>query len=242
MARAAFRFHDELGAFLASARRERSFEHDCARAATLKHAIESLGVPHTEVGRLIVNSVPATLARLVRAGDAVEVFPHRPIHGSGDARPAFVADAHLGRLARLLRMVGFDTLYDNHYSDTVILETSARERRVILTRDRELLKCREVLRGGYVHARKPEDQLREVAVRFDLKRQARSFTLCLHCNLDLQPVDKAFVAERVPQRIALQYSTFRRCAGCERIFWQGTHWARMRDMLNTALDVPATVC
>jgi len=238
-AQARFRFHGELAAFLAPFRRERAFAHTCARAATLKHAVESLGIPHTEVGSVTVNGERATLARRVREGDVVEVFPWRTPAECSEATPTFVADAHLGGLARLLRMLGFDTLYDNAYADDALLEIAAEERRVILTRDRALLKRREVLRGAFVHARRPEAQLREVARRFDLQRRARPFTLCLHCNLALKPVETAWATARVPDRVAAHYRDFVRCPGCERIFWQGSHWRRMRDMLAETFTSPA---
>jgi uncharacterized protein with PIN domain len=237
MATATFRFHDELAEFLAPARRGSAFEYACARAATVKHAIESLGVPHTEARRLIVNGQPATLARIVREGDTIEVFPHDPRHAAQDQAHAFVADAHLGGLARLLRMLGVDTLYENAFADRDLVELALRERRVILTRDRELLKCREVLRGCFVHARKPEAQLREVVARFSLERQVQPFTRCLHCNLRLEAIEKSMVAQQVPERIAAQYTAFVRCPGCKRIFWQGSHWARMRGMLGASLGI-----
>ena len=111
MATARFRFHGELEDFIARERRGVAFDYACARAATIKHAIESLGVPHTEAGRLLVNSRPATLPRIVREGDTIEVFPHSPADPSSNEMPAFVAVAHLGGLARMLRMLGINTLY-----------------------------------------------------------------------------------------------------------------------------------
>lgn len=241
MATATFRFHGELAEFLARGRRGIAFEQACARAATVKHAIESLGVPHTEAGRLLVNGQPATLSRIVREGDAIEVFPQAAAGGGTDEAPGFLADAHLGGLARLLRMLGFDTLYDNAIHDREILALLARERRVVLTRDRELLKCREVMRGCFVHATKPEAQLREVAARYALERHMQPFTLCLHCNLRLEAVEKTAVTGRVPERIAERYAEFVRCRGCERIYWQGSHWERMRKMLGASLaaGIPA---
>lgn len=237
MATATFRFHAELAEFLARERRGVAFAQACARAATVKHAIESLGVPHTEAGRLTVNGQPATLARIVRDGDAIEVFPQEPGGAIIDDAPGFVADAHLGGLARMLRMLGFDTLYDNAFADREILDLAARERRVILTRDRELLKCREVMHGCFVHARKPEAQLKEVVARYGLERHMRPFTLCLHCNLRLEAVDRNAAMKRVPERIALRYADFVRCRGCERIYWQGSHWERMRAMLGASLAI-----
>ena len=237
MATATFRFHAELAEFLARERRGMAFDQACARAATVKHAIESLGVPHTEAGRLMVNGQPATLSRIVREGDAIEVFPHEPASAATDETLDFVADAHLGGLARMLRMLGFDTLYDNAIADREILELATRERRIILTRDRELLKCRDAMHGRFVHARKPEAQLKEVVARYGLERHMRPFTLCLHCNLRLEAVERSVAMERVPERIAERYTQFMRCRGCERTYWQGSHWERMREMLGASLAI-----
>lgn len=244
MAIAQFRFHGDLPVFLARKRREAPVDCACARAATLKQAIEALGVPHTEIGRLLVNGQPATLARTVREGDTVEVFPHAPGEAPIDLPARFLADAHLGGLGRLLRMLGFDTLYDNGITDRELLEIAVGERRVVLTRDRELLKCREILRGCFVHARKPEAQLQEVAARYGLRCRMRPFTLCLHCNLRLARIDKDAAAGFVPERIAARYDAFVRCPGCARVYWEGSHWQRMREMLRAMLaplsDAPGT--
>jgi uncharacterized protein with PIN domain len=238
MSLASFEFHGELQRFLPRERRGVAFDHDCARAATLKQAIESVGVPHTEVGGVKVNGQSATLARTVRERDVVEVFPHERGAAPYEEPLAFIADAHLGGLARMLRMLGFDTLYDNALQDPDIVARAAAERRVVLTRDRELLKCRDVLRGCFVHTLKPEAQLREIAGRYALARHMRPFSLCLHCNLPLGPVDPGRVVDTVPERIRSHYSVFTRCAGCDRIYWEGSHWDRMRQVLATALDVP----
>jgi hypothetical protein len=239
MATALFRFHGELTEFLPYGKRGGAFSHACARAATLKNAIESLGVPHTETGRLTVNGDPATLSRIVREADAIEVFPQHAADVVWDGPPSFVADAHLGGLARLLRMLGFDTLFENAYTDQQILQLIARERRILLTRDRELLKCRDVSRGCFVRALKAEAQLSEVVARYALARHARPFTLCLHCNVRLETAEPGVVAARVPQPIAARYTRFARCPGCERIYWEGSHWEHMRAMLREVLPAAA---
>ena len=235
MATASFLFHGELTEFLLRTRRGGAFSYSCARAATLKHAIESLGVPHTEAGRMTVNGQPATLSRIVRESDAIEIFPHHAADAVTGEMPLFIADAHLGGLARLLRMLGFDTLFENAYTDRQIMELAGRERRILLTRDRELLKCRDVYRGCFVHARKPEAQLNEVAARYALARCVRPFTLCLHCNVRLEAAEPGAVAARLPEPIVARYARFARCPGCERIYWEGSHWARMRAMLGSIL-------
>lgn len=232
MATASFRFHGALSAFLKRERRDRRFAHQCARAATLKNAIEALGVPHTEAGRVTVNGVPATLQRTVRDGDAIEVFPPAAQAGTD---PIFLADAHLGGLARFLRMLGFDTLHDNNYADAEIRRLAEAERRIVLSRDRELLKCAQIAHGCYVHALKAEAQLREVASRYDLGKRARPFTLCLRCNLPLQSVDKAQVIAIVPPQVLERQSQFSRCVGCARVYWPGSHYARMRAALGDLL-------
>jgi uncharacterized protein len=232
MAGASFRFHGALADFLKREHRDRAFRHACARAASLKNAIESLGVPHTEVGAVSVNGAPATLQRTVREGDEIEVFPVAPEMGT-DLH--FLADAHLGGLARFLRMLGFDTLHDNEFCDARIRRLALAENRIVLSRDRELLKCREIRRGCYVRALKAEAQLREVAQRYDLAAHARPFTLCLRCNLELRPVAKAEIAEQLPPKVREIQERFVRCDGCDRIYWPGTHYERMRAALGELL-------
>ncbi len=233
MATARFLFYGELADFLPRERRGVEFDYACARAATLKNAIEALGVPHTEVGRIVVNSATATLQRLVRESDAVEVFPWETEESGPD--PAFLADAHLGGLARFLRMLGFDTLHDHAYRDADIVRLAIEERRIVLSRDRELLKCRDIARGCYVHALKAEAQLREVAQRFALAAKAKPFTLCLRCNVPLEPIEKERVVGLLPHTVAALQDRFFRCRACERIYWPGSHYERMRAALDRML-------
>lgn len=244
MATARFRIHPDLAAFLPAERRLGAFAYACARAATMKNALEALGIPHTEIALLVVNGAHATLDRIVREGDEVWAEGWA---STGQAQPAgharFVADAHLGALARFLRMLGFDTVHDNGLSDETIRDLAAECGRVVLTRDRELLKCREIALGAYVRALAPGLQLREIVGRFGLAPHARPFTRCLRCNVPLLPVDKADVLERVPAQVAQQHHVFQRCPGCARIYWPGSHHARMRaalsGMLGDAPDLPA---
>lgn len=240
------RFYEELNDFLAPTRRKREFAYACARAATVKNAIEAVGVPHTEVELVLVNGRSVDFAYRLRDGDRVSVYPvfeafdvsdlvrvrERPLR---DTR--FIADAHLGGLARLLRMAGFDTLHDNHYADEEIRRIAARETRIVLTRDRELLKCRDVTHGCYVHALKPALQLQEIVERLQLGSSLDPFALCLHCNLPLADVRKDDVVDRLPPNVTKHYVRYRTCPGCRRIYWEGSHWRRMRELL--AALVPA---
>ncbi len=242
MTDATFRFYARLNAFLPVHRRGQAFRCSCAESATTKHMIEALGVPHTEVALVVVNTQPAGLDRQIRDGDRIAVYPRfeqldvstltdvRPLP---PGRPRFVADAHLGGLARLLRMAGFDTLYDNGYEDAAMAEMANREGRILLTRDRPLLMHRVVSHGCYVHAIKPQDQLRELYHRLDLAAHARPFSLCLSCNVPLHPVDKEAILDRVPPRVQARHERFLGCDHCGRIFWEGTHWQDMRALLDS---------
>lgn len=227
---ATFRFHEDLALFLAKDFRDRSFAYTCARAATLKNAIEALGVPHTEVGAVVVNGEPATLQRIVRQGDRIEVEPWRKSGSEPDFR--FLADAHLGGLARFLRMLGFDTVHENALADAQICRLARDGRRIVLTRDRELLKCREIERGCYVRALKPESQLAEVAARYGLGPRARPFTLCLRCNVPLAAIEKAALAHRVPAAVLELQQSFSYCRACDRVYWPGSHYRRMHEVLK----------
>jgi uncharacterized protein with PIN domain len=243
MVTATFRFYEALNEFLAPEHRRREFACSCARAASAKHMIEALGVPHTEVELILVNGESVGFERPLCDGDRVAVYPKfealdvtpllrvrpEPLRGS-----RFIADAHLGGLAHMLRMAGFDTLYDNGYADAELVDIAQRQRRIILTRDTELLKRRAVTHGCYIHAIKPERQFREISVRLDLHRAMRPFTLCLNCNAPLRTVAKAEICDRLPPRVRETQERFSTCDACGRVFWEGSHWRNMTRVLAEA--------
>ena len=241
MVSATFRFYGELNDFLARERRGRSFAAPCARAATTKHMIEALGVPHTEVELVLLNGEPRGLDDILEEGDRIAVYPRFTAFDVADVarldqrppgRVRFVADAHLGGLARLLRMAGFDTIYRNTLDDAEVEAIAQDDGRAVLTRDRELLKRRGVAYGCYVRALKAEAQLREVVERFGLAERMRPFTLCLSCNAPLRPIAKAEVMDRLPPRVAATHDEFSTCDCCHGVFWKGSHWRRMAGVLN----------
>jgi uncharacterized protein with PIN domain/sulfur carrier protein ThiS len=243
MACATFRFYGNLNDFLPRERRQHEIATPCARMATTKHMIEALGVPHTEVELVLVNGEVAGLDLLLEEGDRVTVYPRFTHLDVADLAPApslpprrlrFVADAHLGGLARLLRMAGFDTIYDNDLRNDQVEALAVEEERVVLTRDRELLKRRTIAYGCYVRALKAQAQLREVFERLGLAERARPFTRCLHDNAPLRNVGKAEVLERLPPQVAASQEEFSTCDVCGRVYWKGSHWERMSGMLEQA--------
>ena len=244
MATATFRFYEELNDFLPRERRKRSFSVACARDASVKHMIEALGIPHTEVELILVNGVSVGFEHLLREDDRVAVYPK---FETLDVPPLlrvqewplrqvrFVADAHLGGLARLLRMAGFDTRYDNQLHDAEIEKIAMEEGRIVLSRDLELLKRRAITHGCFIRALKPWEQLREVFRRLGLARLAHPFSLCLVCNAPLHEVDKARVREQLPPAVRVSHAHFSTCEVCGRVYWQGSHWRRMHIQLDEVI-------
>jgi len=247
MAVAEFRFYEELNDFLPPERRKRTFAHACARRATVKNAIEALGVPHTEVELILANHDSVDFSYLVRDGDHISVYPQfealdvtpllrvreRPLRNT-----RFIADAHLGALAKYLRILGFDTLYRNDYADSEVVEISVAEHRGILSRDKGLLMQRAVTHGCFVRAIKPLEQIEEVLDRLDLYRAVQPFTRCLLCNAPLEVISKEEVSSRVPPDTAKYYDDFRTCRPCDRIYWPGSHYRRLSALLDRALNHP----
>ena len=244
MSVAEFRFYEELNDFLNPARRRVPFSYACARQATVKNAIEALGVPHTEVELILANGESVDFAYRVRDGDRISVYPQ---FEAMDVTPLlrvrerplrltrFVADAHLGALAKYLRLLGFDTLYRNDFHDREIAAIAARERRIVLSRDKGLLMQRNITHGCYVRAVRPLAQIEEVLQRLDLFRRVRPFSRCLICNAELETLSKAEAATRVPADTARFYDEFRYCRRCDRVYWPGPHFHRMKAVLDKAL-------
>ncbi len=194
-------------------------------------------MPHTEVDLVLVNGESSDFSRLVRNGDRVSVYP---VFESLDITPVlrlrpqplrepkFVLDVHLGMLAGYLRMLGFDTLYANRASDPELVKISAQQGRILLTRDRGVLKHSVVTRGYWLRETDSRRQAEEVVRRFDLARSLRPFTICMVCNGLLTTVSKAEVERQVPQRTLEWCSEFQQCPGCGRVYWEGSHYRRMR--------------
>jgi len=234
------RFYEELNDFLPRERRKRAFTVEVDRARSVKDAIESAGVPHTEVDLVIVDGASVDFAHLLRGGERVAVYP---MFESLDVTPLvrlrpralrdprFVADTHLGKLARHLRMAGFDTLHGNDWEDDRIVAVSLAQRRTILTRDLGMLRRREVERGYFVRAVESEAQLSEVVAALQLEGLLAPFTRCRECNAPLEEAARESVAARIPPRVSGLYDRFKRCPSCDRVYWEGTHYQRMQGVI-----------
>ena len=244
MSQAFFRFYAELNDFLPPYRRQVTFSSSFQGNPSIKDAVESLGVPHTEIDLILINWVSVDFSHPVEDGDQVSVYPvfegldigslvrlrPRPLRD-----PCFVLDTHLGRLATYLRLLGFDSLYRNDYGDEELARISADEKRILLTRDRGLLKRNLVTNGYCVRSSNPRRQIKEVVERFDLVEAAAPFKRCLRCNGLLKAVDKREIAGRLPPNTRQYYQVFYGCTTCSQLYWRGSHYEALQRLIKEIL-------
>lgn len=242
MEQACFRFYAELNDFLPPARKQVWFAHRLKERGSIKDAIESLGVPHPEVDLILVNDESVDFSYIVQDGDRISVYP---VSVSIDAsslsrvRPqplqqiSFVLDIHLGKLATYLRLLGFDTLYQNDYQDEELACVSSREQRILLTQDRGLLKRSVVVYGYCVRESDPLRQVIEVLRRFHLFEAIAPLQRCLRCNGLLQPIDKDAIGDRLLPLTRQYYHNFSICQACTQIYWQGAHYERIQRLIQS---------
>jgi uncharacterized protein with PIN domain/sulfur carrier protein ThiS len=240
------RFYEELNDFLPEAKRKKRFAHQFIDRTTVKDLIESLGVPHTEVDLILVNGQSVNFKYLINDGDDISVYPvfeslditevqhlrRKPLR-----KPKFIADVHLGRLVRYLRMLGLDVRYKNNFDDEEIVELSLKERRAILTKDRGILKRNEVTHGYWIRSTKAEAQAKEVLERFNLQDEINAFSRCIECNELLKPVKKEKVIDHLPPKVKQTQQEFRFCPFCKKIYWKGTHYLRMLKFIQSMKNI-----
>ncbi|MDZ7725555.1 MAG: Mut7-C RNAse domain-containing protein [candidate division KSB1 bacterium] len=239
-----FRFYEELNDFLPRDKKKRDILYEFSGHPGVKDAIEALGVPHPEVELILVNGKSVGFDYHLQHGDRVSVYP---MFESLDVRslirlrpqplriPRFVLDVHLGKLAANLRLLGFDALYRNDYSDPQIIDISVNERRIILTRDRGILKTGAVTHGYCLRSDDPEQQTREVLSRFDLYNSVSLFTRCVKCNGKIVQVEKHAIQDQIPEKAAKYYDDFHQCQSCGQIYWKGSHFSKMQKKIKKLL-------
>lgn len=241
MVTATFRFYGPLNDFLPKRQRQTPFDWPVSQQATIKDVIESLGVPHPEIGLLLANSRAVSFNYRIQPDDRCSVYPAfydldvsalAPLPAPLLSPLRFVLDTHLGKLATYLRLLGFDTVYRNTFADEELAQLSARDKRVLLTRDRGLLMRSVVQFGYFVRNTQPSQQLLEIIHRYELKTQLMPFSRCLVCNGELQSVEKAQVVDRLPPHVRDHQQSFLQCTACGKVFWEGSHYDRMQEFIH----------
>ncbi|WP_405618498.1 Mut7-C RNAse domain-containing protein [Streptomyces sp. NBC_00076] len=228
-------FAPELTLFVPQGRRSGATPVATDGVSTLGHVVESLGVPLTEVGSLLVDGREAPVSHIPAAGESVRVRPvQRPQRVPG-APLRFLLDVHLGTLARRLRLLGVDTAYESlDIGDPALAARSAAERRVMLSRDRGLLRRRELWAGAFVYSTRPEDQLQDVLDRF--RPELRPWTRCIACNGLLKGATKEEVADQLEGGTRRSYDVFAQCRECGRAYWKGAHHEQLEAIVERALE------
>ena len=244
MSLAYFRFYEELNDFLPSEKRKKLFSYAFNGNPSVKDAIEAMGVPHVEVDLILVNSLPLDFSYKLKNADYVSVYP---IFESFDIASVthlrekplwdlkFVADVHLGKLTKYLRLCGFDTYYRTDFSDKEIINQAISDKRVILTRDRGLLKNKKVTHGYWIRSIYYCDQLKDILLHFDLKNRITLFTRCMECNGLLEDVTKKEILNRLLPKTRQYYRKFKKCRDCNWIYWNGSHYQSMKKNIKTLI-------
>ena len=239
--KAKFRFYEELNDFLPQDKKKKLFTHSFECNPSVKDVIESMGVPHIEIDMILVNGSSVNFSYQLKDKDVVSVYPvfesldisnvthlrERPLR-----EPKFILDVHLGRLARYLRMFGFDTLYENNYHDSDIIKLSNEQKRTILTRDVGILKNADVTHGYWIRSQDHMEQLKEVIVRSDLINLIKPFYRCSECNGIIKKVTKVSVIDKLKPGTKKYFNEFFKCTSCEKIYWKGSHFKKMNKFIE----------
>lgn len=240
--RASFRFYQELNDFLPRAQRGKAFDYAFYGRPSVKDVVEAIGVPHPEIDLILVDGKSVSFEHPIRGGERVSVYPvfeRLDISPLVHLRPQplrvtkFILDVHLGKLARYLRLFGFDTLYRNDLEDPEIIEISLSQGRIILTRDLGILKTRSVTHGYWVRSTEPKQQVREVVSALQLENSFLPFSRCANCNSQLIAVDKHSIKGQVDEHVWNYFNQFSRCTGCHKLYWKGSHYDRICELINS---------
>jgi uncharacterized protein len=235
------RAYAELNDFLGPESRGVTVRRPFRSHQTVKDVLEAMGIPHTEIDLILVNGNAVEFAHRPTVGDRIAVYPvFEALDIGPTARlrpvplrdPRFVIDVNLGRLARLLRLLGFDAWWSSDADDQTLADISLGQRRILLTRDRALLKRRVITHGLFVRSDDPEEQTLEVIRRVDLRQRLAPFTRCVRCNGRLVVVTKDEVIDHLEPLTRRYYDDFNRCAGCGRIYWPGSHRAALVGLVE----------
>ncbi|MGR9087266.1 MAG: Mut7-C RNAse domain-containing protein [Gammaproteobacteria bacterium] len=242
---AEFRFYGGLNDFLAPEQSHRALPYRFNGNPGIKDPIEVFGVPHTEVERILVNGESVGFRYKLQNGDRVEVYPVNEgmagksgclLRESLSGKATFVVDVNLGKLARLLRLLGFDTLYENTFGDREIVDLATIQKRIILTRDRRLLHAKEIIYGYWVRSVEPKRQLAEVVGRYDLSERIEPFRRCSACNGVIERVEKRQVIHLLEPKTRKYYDIFYRCPNCGKVYWQGSHIDHIHERFKQFLQ------
>ena len=233
-------FPKEFNSFKRRKNKDQEIIYPLERKTSIKNIIESLGVPHTEIGKIVVedkdvdfNYIPANSQKIT----VLPIIPPFDVTRPSLLRPEplqkirFVVDVNVGKLARLLRMLGLDAEYSPKFLDKDILFFSKTEKRIVLSKDIGLLECRQIIFGRHVQSIYPDDQLVEIIGFFGINGPFDFFSRCLRCNNKLSLVNTKDILHRLEPKTQKYFNRFKICPRCNRIYWRGSHYEKMKSRL-----------
>lgn len=235
------RYHDELNFFLKRNQRDNDIFYSFSGRRSVKDLVESMGIPHVEVDLILVNGLSEDFSYIVNNGDRINVYPEAGASEMPDAaglrlpcltETKFVLDVHLRKLARGMRLLGFDADFSDDRDDAELAGISHIENRILLTCDRQLLMRKIVSRGYIIRSRIPDIQIVEVIEKFHLRDLINPFTRCIECNgiiesIDIKHADYIEEAGRIPEGVLSWCNDYFLCASCRKIYWRGSHYDRL---------------
>jgi uncharacterized protein with PIN domain len=239
--RVSLSFHGDLSFFLKREERNCVVNRVLSHKSSVKDVIESCGVPHPEIDLILCDGRPVDFAFQLESEAAIDVFPITtelfPECRLQDRDVStFVADGHLGKLVRGLRLLGIDVSYCHDATDKQLLETAIRENRALLTRDRPLLMHKVVKSGYFPRSQNPFEQIVEVIRRFSLAQKVKPFVRCLRCNGLLGSASKESLLPQLEPLTRLYYQDFLKCSQCGRAYWRGSHMAKLHKRLEMIMN------
>ncbi|MBW2612698.1 MAG: Mut7-C ubiquitin/RNAse domain-containing protein [Deltaproteobacteria bacterium] len=242
-----FRFYEELNDFLPVHRKKVDFDVKFEGKRSIKDIIESLGAPHTEIDLILVNGKSVDFHYILQDKDRVSVYPVFESLNIIDVthlrifplrRTKFITDVHLGKIAKYMRVLGFDVYYNSLLSIREIIEISKKENRIILTTSRKLLKFKDVSHGIFIRPAATTKQIKRIIDYLDIKEIIEPFTRCLWCNTLLNIVLKEDILEKIPPKTREFCNEYVQCQSCDKIYWKGSHYIHMEKVIRTMLDNP----
>jgi uncharacterized protein with PIN domain/sulfur carrier protein ThiS len=236
-----FRFYEELNDFLPNSKKKSDINYQFSGNSSVKDAIEAIGIPHIEVDLILVNGQPVDFTHILNNNDKISVYPVFELLDITNVkklkkRPLritrFIMDVHLGKLTKLLRLLGFDSFYRNDLDDLEIIAISKNENRIILTRDVGLLKHNEVTHGYWVRSQNPKEQIKEILKKFNLYKKIEPFSRCTVCNGEIIVVEKNEIINLLKPKTNKYYNSFYKCPTCNKIYWEGSHYLKMQKLVE----------
>jgi len=239
------KFHGNLPGLLKKKIRGKSLvSYALNRRTSVKDVCESLGIPHPEVDLITANNITVGFDYILCPRDYIEITPISAktdflkfsyLRVASLTEYRFIVDVNVAKLARWLRLLGFDAMYENGFNDDELAKISGDSKRILLTKDCNLLKRKNVVFGHLVREDDPEKQIIEIVTLYNLQHKIQPYTRCLRCNGILGYVDKKDIDHLLEPLTRKYYDTFHQCRQCQQVYWHGSHRSKIEKDLQAVL-------